>query len=89
MLKYSSGWWEFKWSLFKALKKNCRNVIQYLAKNKEARTRKSDHERAGPSEGYGDDVDINDDDGDDDDDYDYDDDDDDGEDSMLRFAWLI
>ena len=67
---------------FQSFKKNCRNVIQYLAKNKEARTRKSDHERAGPSEGYGDDVDNN----DDDDDYDYDDDDDDGEDSMLRFA---
>lgn len=52
-------------------------------------TRKSNHERAGPSEGYDDDVDNNNDDGDDDDDYDYDDDDDDGEDSMLRFAWGI
>ena len=48
------------------------------------RTRKSDHERTGPSEGYDDDVDNN-----NDGDYDYDDEDDDGEDSMLRFAWGI
>ena len=61
------------------------NIWPRIRKQEQSwRTRKSNHERAGPSEGYDDD-----DDGDDDDDYDYDDDDDDGEDSMLRFAWGI